>query len=249
MDPRIRDRRVGVTRARGRRRLHLVLGLVVVTGLVLGGWYLAHSSLLSARVIVVSGAAHTTPQEVIAVAGLADHPPLVDVNPGTVAARIEGLPWVAKATVRRQWPDGVRISLTQRSPDAVIALAAGKVALVDGTGRVLALVASAPPGLVTLTVPGHVGGAGTTLGSAAGPAVRVADTLPAAFRTQVATITVGPDGQVTLGLTSPLHVDLGTATELAAKYEDVAALLSGATLHPGDVIDVTVPDSPTVEGP
>jgi hypothetical protein len=34
--------------------------------------------------------------------------------------------------------------------------------------------------------------------------------------------------------------------ELTAKYEDVSSILAGATLHNGDVIDVSVPDAPTV---
>ena len=49
-------------------------------------------------------------------------------------------------------------------------------------------------------------------------------------------------------MSSPVTVDLGTASQLQAKYEDVAAILAGATLHAGRVIDVSVPDSPVVTG-
>ena len=45
-------------------------------------------------------------------------------------------------------------------------------------------------------------------------------------------------------MTTPILVDIGTATQLTAKYEDVSALLAGATLHNGDVIDVSVPRCP-----
>ena len=48
---------------------------------------------------------------------------------------------------------------------------------------------------------------------------------------------------MTLTLTTPVTVDLGPASQLGAKYEDVAAVLAGATLHAGDVIDVSVPGS------
>jgi hypothetical protein len=47
-------------------------------------------------------------------------------------------------------------------------------------------------------------------------------------------------------MTTPIVVDVGTATELPAKYEDVSSILAGATLHNGDVIDVSVPQAPTV---
>ena len=53
---------------------------------------------------------------------------------------------------------------------------------------------------------------------------------------------------MSLALVVPVTVDLGGPTQLAAKYEDVAALLAGAPLTAGDVLDVSVPDAPTVTG-
>jgi hypothetical protein len=55
--------------------------------------------------------------------------------------------------------------------------------------------------------------------------------------------------QLTLQLTSPVTVDLGSTVQLGQKFEDVAAILSGATLHPGDVVNVTAPRAPVVSGP
>ena len=95
-------------------------------------------------------------------------------------------------------------------------------------------------------MPVPAGAPGSALGPAAAPALAVATTLPPAFVAQVASVTGDPNGQVTLSLTTPVTVDLGSAVQLGAKYEDVAALLAGATLHAGDVIDVSVPGSPTV---
>ena len=74
----------------------------------------------------------------------------------------------------------------------------------------------------------------------------VASTLPASFAAQVTAVTIEPAGWVQLALTTPVVVDIGTATELTAKYEDVSSILAGASLHNGDVIDVSVPDAPTV---
>ena len=59
-------------------------------------------------------------------------------------------------------------------------------------------------------------------------------------------VTVEPAGWVQLSLTTPVVVDVGAPSELTAKYEDVSSILAGATLHNGDVIDVSVPDAPTV---
>ena len=78
------------------------------------------------------------------------------------------------------------------------------------------------------------------------PGLRVASTLPPSFVGQVTAVTVEPAGWVQLALTTPVVVDIGTTSELTAKYEDVSSILAGATLHNGDVIDVSVPDAPTV---
>jgi hypothetical protein len=62
----------------------------------------------------------------------------------------------------------------------------------------------------------------------------------------VAEIDQGRAGDLTLHLTSPLTVNLGSTVDLQKKFEDVAAILAGAPLHPGDVIDVSAPDAPVV---
>lgn len=268
VDPRIRARRAAISRSQGRRRLRLVVLVLVVAALLVGGWFLLHSRLLSARVIRVEGSVHTSRAEIVSVAGLAHHPPLIDVDPGAVAARLEALPWVARATVSRHWPDGVVVSVVERRPVAVLATAppepradgtkpratgAGAPpaseepwALVDRTGRVLALAASPPPGLVHLTAPVRPGAPGSTVPADALAGLQVAATLPPAFRSQVTTVEVESGGRVHLALTTPVTVDLGTTSQLREKYEDTAAVLAGASLADGDVIDVSVPDSPTV---
>ncbi len=101
MDPRISARRTAVIREQGRRRL--IIGSVVLgaVALLVGGWFLLHTPLFSARSVTVTGNVHETSAQVMAQSGLADHPPLLDVDTGAVAARLEQLPWVRTATVQR----------------------------------------------------------------------------------------------------------------------------------------------------
>ena len=106
--------------------------------------------------------------------------------------------------------------------------------------------ATRPPGLLLLAVPAGAGAPGTELSAKDASALRVASTLPASFAAQVTAVTVEPAGWVQLAMTTPIVVDIGSAAELTAKYEDVSSILAGATLHNGDVIDVSVPDAPTV---
>ena len=74
----------------------------------------------------------------------------------------------------------------------------------------------------------------------------VATTLPPSFAAQVTGVTVEPGGWVQLAMTTPIVVNIGSGTQLEAKYEDVSSILAGATLQSGDVIDVSVPRAPTV---
>jgi hypothetical protein len=116
-------------------------------------------------------------------------------------------------------------------------------------GRVLGVSATRPPGLVLLTVPQPPGGLGSVLPARDDAGLDVASSLPASFAAQVTGVTVEPTGWVQLSMTTPIAVDVGAATQLTAKYEDISSILAGAKLHNGDVIDVSVPDAPTVTGP
>ncbi len=246
MDPRMSARRKAVARQAGRRRLlwvAVVLAVVTVGVLV---WFVLHTVLFGARAVTVTGNVHETPAQVVAAAGLASHPPLLDVDPAAVAARVERMPWVRAASVRVSWPDGVHIAIHEEAPHLAVQGAGGTWLSVSDDGRVLAATPSQPPGLLVLQVPVTPGGPGTVLPARDAAGLRVAATLPPSFAGQVTTVTVEPAGWVQLALTTPLHVDIGTATELTAKYEDVSAALAGATLHAGDVIDVSVPRAMTI---
>jgi cell division protein FtsQ len=248
MDPRLRRRRVEVARSAGRRRRTVLLVVLSVLTLVVLAWFGLHTRWFSARVVRVSGNTHTPAAAVVAAAGLARQPPLVSVDPGAAAAAVERLPWVDHAVVQRHWPDAVSVAVTERTPVAATP-APGGWALVDATGRVLARSAAPPPGLPHLSAVPAAGVPGTRLAAVAAPVVQVAATLPPAFRGQVTGVVLQPGGQVGLTLTTPVTIDLGTTADLATKYEDAAALLAGAALHPGDAIDVSVPDAPVVTGP
>lgn len=249
LDPRIESRRRNVARRNARRRAVLALAAVAVLGAAAGLWALAHSRFLSARVVTVTGSVHTPVAEIERVAGLSSHPPMIDVDPGAMDARLDALPWVARASVTTHWPDGVTVSLVERRPVAVVAVTSTsptRWAEIDRTGRVLAEVATRPPGLVLIVPPAPPGAPGSVLPALDLPALSVASTLPRAFSAQVTEVTEDGDGQVRLALSSPVSVVIGNSSHLDQKYEDVAAALAGAKLSAGDVIDVAAPGAPTI---
>jgi cell division protein FtsQ len=245
IDPRIRARRAAVLRDEARRRLRTALWLLGLVVVVAGGWFVLHSRLFAARVVTVVGATHTPVSRIVAAAGLADHPPLIDVG-GAAAAGIERLPWVERATVSRQWPDGVRIVVKEWAPAATVQEVAGSGwAVVNRHGKVLAADAQPPSNLPRVVAPVPPGSPGSTVHDVRA-ALAVASSLPKAFADQVTRIAEDRAGEVTLQLSSGLDVYLGSTSQLAQKYEDVAAILKGAVLSAGSTIDVAAPATPVV---
>lgn len=252
VDPRISARRAEVTRQQGRRRLRVVGGLAAAALLAFGIWSVLHSSLFSASAVTVVGAAHETTAQIEAAAGLSGHPPLLDVNTAAAERGLERLPWVREALVTVHWPDGVRVAVAEQVPKLVMPLSGGQWAELAASGRVLAVVAARPPGLMELTGPQLAGKPGGTLGASDRLGLQVAATLPPSFRAQVTAVNVesATSGDwVQLTMTTPILVNIGNASQLTAKYEDVTTMLANVPLHDGDTIDVSVPGAPTVSGP
>ncbi len=247
IDPRIHARRRAVRRRSSLGRRVTLIAVVLVVVLCGLAWPLTHSRLLSANALTVYGATHTGDAAVLAAAGLTTHPPMIDVNIASAARRIEALPWIARVQVERNWPDGVVVTVSERTVVAVVADGTGWAEL-DATGRVLSTVASPPATLPHLVSVGRPGGPGTTLAGAR-PSLAVAAALPAAFKSLVSAVSPSPGAAVDIALSDGIGVVFGTATDLPAKFEDVASLLAGAGLASGSVIDVSVPDTPLVTPP
>jgi cell division protein FtsQ len=248
IDPRIAQRRDEVARAHSRRRLR-ILGAVGAVVVVVGGvWATLHSPVLAARHVSVVGAIHTGVGPVTAAVGL-DGQPLVDVNPGRVAARVEALPWVAHATVTKQWPSGVTVTVTERVASAVVESPGHRPVLVDDSGHVLATVASAPAGLVVLSAAVRPGPPGSVLGGAAGPGLAVLGAVPPSLGPRLEQVTVAADGDVTLALTGHIGATLGPAVGLAAKFTALVSVLVDVPPTRPEVVDVTVPGAPAVGPP
>jgi cell division protein FtsQ len=232
--------------------LGAVAALVVLVAAAGGADAALHSRLFAANHVNVIGARHESLPAIERVAGLADAPPMLSVNPAAISSRLEAtFPWVQRATVSMSWPHTVSISITERQAVAEVRTKSGLLELVDITGRRLG-----PPGrgetLPILAVPSAstaVASAPSGLPAVAEPGLVVASTLPVAFKWQVAVVEVNALGWVTLELTSPVSFVLGPADDLGAKYEDVASVIASTTLHAGDVIDVSVPQAMTVTGP
>ncbi|HXY92839.1 MAG TPA: FtsQ-type POTRA domain-containing protein [Acidimicrobiia bacterium] len=244
VDPRIRARWIAARRAEGRRRLKVA---VVITSVVLIGvavWVVLASPLLDVDRVVVRGAHRSTAQEIRSAAGIDRGDPMVWVDGGAAASRVDALPWVRTAQVRRDWPGTVTITVTERAPVAWVDRA-GAVALVDGTGRVLERVVSAPADLPHVVGVQRVPPAGAPIVPVAG--AEVAARLVGYARTGTRTITVTRAG-VSLGLASGPEIRLGAPSRVMTKVNAAVAVLTALGGAPVGYVDVTVPSNP-VAGP
>jgi cell division protein FtsQ len=248
--PLLAARRAAVARASGRRRLRRLLAVLGLGALVAGVLAGLHSPLLAARHVRVLGAAHTTPAQVLAVSGLGARPPLIDVDPGADAARVERLPWVATASVTRDWPDGVTVQVTERRPVAALPVAGG-LALADATGRVLALASTRPAGVnevlgVALATPTRPPRPGMALPAGDLPLLAVAAGLPGSLAAHVRWVQVASSGGVELRLDGGQTVELGSGAQLAEQSVALATLLAKVPMRGIVAIDLRVPDAPVL---
>jgi cell division protein FtsQ len=125
IDPRLKERRRVVAEDRARRKIGRLLKLVVA--LVIGGvvaWILLSPWLSVAEVAttgVQSSNTYATLSEMGAVAGT----PMILVQPNQVEEALLADPWVMDASVVREWPDRLVVSVEERAPLAWVETAGG----------------------------------------------------------------------------------------------------------------------------
>jgi len=240
IDPRIRERRIEVIREAGRRRLRITLivaSAIIVVGLV---YLTIRSPLLDLDHVRVSGAQRESASDVQTAARLHLGDPLLFVDTGAVARRVEQLPWVERAVVHRDFPGTLTISITDYVPTAYVRRPDGRVVLIASNGRAVALAQTTPARPVEirgLRVPPRVG-------SLLSPpeAADVKRHLPERLRVLVSAIDVGDT--FALELKSGGQVRLGTLEHLRAKGVAALGVLDHLAGQGFAYIDVSAPQAP-----
>jgi cell division protein FtsQ len=217
-----------------------VMAVAIVAG---AGWALLGSSLLVVRSVQAAGTALVPRSGILRAAGIRIGTPLIRVNTGQVARRVEQIAQIQSARVTRDWPDRVTIVVRDRTPALAVA-ASGRYALVDQSGVVVRWVAARPPGMPLLADPP----AGSTAGLRGDAAVRAAVTVlrqvPASLRRRIRAVRAPAADAVTLDLRGRIVVLWGGTDRSAAKAAELAALMrSHATNY-----DVSDPDTAVTSG-
>lgn len=234
------NRRQAVAR---RRRIAVSTALAGVLIASLGGWAITYSSLFRADDIKVAGAERLAVRRVLRLAGVDAATNVLHFDPGKAERRLEGSPWIARATVDRHLPHRIEITVVERIPVARWNDPATHRTMLVTDGGTLA------PGSARARLPALVDWLGTSLlgaGERAIAAGALAD-LSDDLRSEVARAAVGSDGRLLLGLRDGPTVNYGAASETRGKAEALAAVLAwaGRTGSTLGTIDLRVPTAPT----
>jgi cell division protein FtsQ len=234
-------RRRGSTRrdvTRRRRRIAVLLGVVVVLAAV--AWGVSVSPLLDVDHVRVRGVDHLTAAEIEDAAGIHPGDTMAWLDPERAVRGIEVLPYVRRASVSREWPDTVRITVHERTAVAWIDGPAGK-AVVDATGRVLESVPAPPAGLPQLLGTRTVPAVGGTIAPRDG--ARAAGALSGFVAGGTGSVEVTDHG-VVLHLRTGPEIRLGPATRVAVKIRAAVAVLDALVGTEVHYVDVSVPSNP-----
>jgi cell division protein FtsQ len=186
-------------------------------------WALLGSQLLAVRSVVVSGTRLVPASEVLSIAGVEQGTPLIRVNTGQVAARVDTIRQVRSAQVTRSWPDRVVIVVQERTPAVAVPAPGGGFDLVDGTGVIVLWAAARPADLplYPATAPVTLLNGDPDLGAAAA----VLGELPARLRRSVESVTAPSPDQVTLQLAGGITIVWGGTGQASAKSEELTVLM------------------------
>ena len=243
MDPRIQSRRIDVMRAKGRRRLRLLLLIIAVLSLGVGGYFLSKSSLFDVDEIVIEGVSTELEGEVREAADINKGKPLLEVDSSSSSKRIEAIPWVREARISRSWGGTITIRVSTREPVAAFLSEEGWV-VVDIEGRVLDKDDELPYDL--LPIEEEVGS--LSIGEWAPeqviPLIQVAGTISTELTGDVSSIKGG--NQIELLLFGGGKILFGDSSDIEEKALAAATILSqvdqSSVLH----IDVRAPLTPVL---
>ena len=226
-EPRVRR----IAPAGARRRVVVV----ALTAAVLAGvavWVVAFSSVLGVKTVRVDGAHIVAVADVRAAAGVPHGRPLLRLDTGAIARRVEQLPAVRSARVETSFPDTVVIHVTERT--GVGYLKNGpRFVVVDADGVQFRTLRTRPPRLPLFAVP-----SGPQATASARAVAGVAAALGPRVLRQVTSIEAFDPGAITLVLADGRIVHWGSAD----RSSDKARILPTLLTQPGQQFDVSNPD-------
>lgn len=249
----------------GATRLMIVLIIVAVLGL--GGALLYVSGAFPIKEVQVIGSEHLTQEDVAKIAAVPEGSTMLRVSTSEIKDRLEASPWVKSASVSRQLPDTLQITITERQMAAAVEITSTKdrqdelwaidensVWLMEipdeGTDAAENVPSSVYTDLERVFVISDVPyGAAPVAGAKCTDkpvlnALKIARGLSTELRDQVVQIAATSDHDTTIKLEDGVEISFGDAEDIRTKERICLELMEqypGAIVH----INVRVVDRPT----
>jgi cell division protein FtsQ len=235
-DPTARSRRRFVRRQWLRRWLvwRYVIASVLLVALVAGAvWMVFISSVLTVKKVDVQGESFLSRQLILSTADVPTGGHLAQLDLDAIRSRVSALAPVRHVDVSREWPDGVLIRVTERTPVAVVQIG-GTFHAMDADGVLFRDYPRSPVGMPRVVSSADTGGA------ALAEAARVIASLPHDLAARVDHVQVQGIDQISLAMRSGATVIWGSDSQSALKAEVLVHLLA----RPAGTYDVSVPGQP-----
>ncbi len=211
-----------------KRRIVLIVLAGIVGGAIGVLWF---SPVFDVRLVRVFGTSYTTEQAVLTAAQITIGEPIARVDVNAASLRVQGIPQVASAAVRRGFPHSIVIEVHERVAIAAAANPGGSWWLVDKTGAMFQQVPAQPDSLTAVE--------GSTE-QFRGVGARTAAAIPQWLRDRVSVIHVLAPEDIQLMLRSGKQVLWGGEERAARKAQVLLALLHVKARY----FDVSAPDAP-----
>ena len=253
MEPRIRERRIAVKRAVGRRRLKWVAMVSGVVLIAVAAFAVLGSGMFKITTVRVDGRVYSGGPAFDAVVEELEGANVLRVDTDEAERALERIPWVADARVTTDFPNGAQIEVREREPSIAYQGTDGQYRVLDREGRVLDVIAGQPVAYVEVFVTGSPP-ADLDAGQKAPPGYRAAATLAQALtpeiRSRVVSISTDADAtDLRMLLTSEsggrdIEVRFGAAQDLVDKLVRLQTVLTDPDPEtvPTELIDVSGSD-------
>ncbi len=231
-------------RAVGRlARPRLVAVLVVMAALLLGAWlWLRDSSLVAVKRLTVTGVSGPDATQIrSALAAAAHNMTTLDVREDQLRTAVAPYPVVKDLHVSTEFPHGLRISVVEQVPVAVVT-AAGRQLPVAGDGTLLHDVR---PSASLPTIPLSVPPGGSRLSDpAALSAVGVLAAAPYALLGRISQVTTDASRGLAVSLRNGPTIYFGDTAHLSSKWIAAIAVLGDSGSAGASYLDVSDPGRP-----
>ncbi len=219
IEPRLRERRIAVRRAAGRKRLRWVFVAAIIVVLVVAVLAVLGSSLFTIEDVEVEGAVYTDQVTLDAVIEELRGTPVLRADTESAEETLESVPWVEAARVTTDFPHGAKIEIRERTPVASYAGPDGAFRVIDSHGRVLDVLDAQPIEYLPITspdAPGLTAGQFAPQGFTA--AASLLQALTPELRARAESVAVAADGSdLRLLLHDGIEARFGAARDLVVK--------------------------------